>query len=44
MKIGVVVQLSNKTADPAVLARPREERGFESFTVGEPTAVRAPIT
>ena len=39
MKIGVVAPLSNKTADPATMARACEERGFESFFVGEHTAV-----
>jgi probable F420-dependent oxidoreductase len=39
MKIGVVAPLSNRTADPATMARACEERGFESFFVGEHTAV-----
>jgi probable F420-dependent oxidoreductase len=39
MKIGVIAPLSNKTADPAAMARACEERGFESFFVGEHTAV-----
>ena len=39
MKIGVIAPLSSKTADPAAMARACEERGFESFFVGEHTAV-----
>jgi probable F420-dependent oxidoreductase len=39
MKIGVVAPLSNRTADPATMARACEARGFESFFVGEHTAV-----
>lgn len=39
MKIGVVAPLSNKTADPAAMARACEERGFESYFIGEHTAV-----
>jgi probable F420-dependent oxidoreductase len=39
MKIGVVGPLSNRTADPATMARACEERGFESFYLGEHTAV-----
>ena len=39
MKIGVIAPLSNKTADPAAMAYACEERGFESFFVGEHTAV-----
>jgi probable F420-dependent oxidoreductase len=39
MKIGVVAPLSNRTADPGSMARACEVRGFESFFVGEHTAV-----
>ena len=39
MKIGVIAPLSNRTADPATMARACEARGFESYFIGEHTAV-----
>src|SRR4051794_13665172 len=35
MKIGVISPLSRRTPDPATMARACEDRGFESFFVGE---------